>query len=731
MNIFTRNKRRSLVLKLLLVICIIRNVYFFLNNSNNKNKTKRSSSFYVDGYSWKIFDSWKSIKQIDKINYKLTYNLGLKIDAEIGEFGDYNSDVKTDLILFKYDKNKKQSTIYVHIFDAVTNKFVYFTKVSFEGIIVNITAIDLNFDGSLDILVLFKDVDDTDPNSKKNYICAFIQNEQDDTLVEIWNSKKKEKENESIAYVEDGESFYYTNIHPLVCDINNDGMPDMIAQVVTGDTNIVNRFLYINTKTGFKTISWDNMPNLFEYKEYKEISYPNSSAIVDIDGDCKADLVFTVYDNVVSDRKSKGIKEPNTKQIYLEIWLNKIINGKSVYINSNKYYKLPNNSLQVLFGDFNADGSIDLVVPTCEKQSSCNYCCVQNDEIYFIPNIQKKICDSTWKQLDETKCRPADKLCSASEYEFVENLTPQYITTIDTTGLHFAGNVDYPYYLSVGDVDNDGYLDLLIVLKNANNDKYVRIYKSERRLYDLEKNVEIRDFFDYYDFVLHNKPEVNIDIYNAAFFDIYENGVLDILIFGKLRNNDQKVKYHAVSFIRNNETDSLFLKTTALNGICVRDCYKDKNKINTKIFGNNSHGPTFKITVVDINGVKTSKIGTQKSQSAHLPLQLPYVIFGLSRTSNYVEEFYAGMPTHEKNYFNKWVSIIPNSHIIVIPHPLNNSNNWQIQLSVSPSNKFYSIIYITLICLTVIGIIIFILDRKEKIQDSQEERGFKSYFVIG
>uniref|UniRef100_A0A8C9GVU4 T-cell immunomodulatory protein TIP C2 domain-containing protein n=1 Tax=Piliocolobus tephrosceles TaxID=591936 RepID=A0A8C9GVU4_9PRIM len=466
-------------------------------------------------------------------------------------------------------------------------------------------------------------------------------------LIEIWNSKKKEEQNESIAYVPGDESLYYTNIHPLVCDINNDGMPDMIAQVVTGDSNTVKRFLYINNKTGFKSILWDNMLHSFEYKEYKEISNPNSSAIVDIDGDCKADLVFTVYNNVVSGGNSKGVSNTNNEAVYLEIWLNKIINDKSVYINSNDYYKLPNNSLQVLFGDFNGDGSIDLVVPRCIKSSSCNYCCVSEDELYFIPNVQKKICDSTWKKVDETKCRPADKLCSESEYELIKNLNEQYVTTIDTNGLHLAGNADYPYYLSVGDVDNDGYLDLLIILKSGKGDKYVRIYKNERRSYNTEKNVEIREFFNYYDFITFNNAVVT-DIYNAAFFDVYENGILDIIIFGKYQNVDKTTKYNAVSFIRNNETDSLFLKTTALNGICVRDCYKDKNKMNTKTFGNNAHGPTFKITVVDINGFKTSKIGTQKSQSAHLPLQLPYVIFGLSRTSNYVEEFYAGMPTHKK-----------------------------------------------------------------------------------
>ncbi|SBT77382.1 conserved Plasmodium protein, unknown function [Plasmodium ovale] len=680
---------------------------------DGKKSSKYEFPFVVKGHNWNILEKWKSINPMEKLEYKINYNIGLNIDAEIGDFGDYNSDVKTDLILFKYDKDKLISTIYVYIFNVQESKFVYHTEVSFEGKIMNVTAIDLNFDGALDILVLFKDPKDN-TKTNKNYICAFFQNENDQ-LEEIWNSRKKEIENENIADVEN-ENIYYTNIHPLVCDINNDGLPDLIGQQQS-NTNEHNRFIWINNKNGFKSILWKSL-NIFDYTELSEITNPNSSAIVDINGDCKSDLVFTVYNKV------------NSKNIYLEIWINKIVEGKSIYVKNTEDYALPQNSLQVLFGDFNADGSIDMVIPTCIKSSFCNYCCVNDDKIYFIPNIQKKICDNSWKKPDENKCRLASNLCSESDYEFVKQLGDDFISLVDTTGLHLSGNFDYPYYLSVGDIDDDGFLDLLITLKNDKGQKYVRIYKNEQKTFHEENNIDIRGFYNFYQFVTSSDETVT-DVYNAAFFDIYENGVLDILIFGKYKNNSKITKYAAVGFTRINETDSLFLKSTALNGICVNDCYKEKDKMTTKTLGGNAHGPTFKITVIDVNGIKSSRIGIQKSQSAHFPLQLPYVLFGLGRTSNYVEEFYVGMPTHEQKYFNMWVSIIPNSHIIVIPYPLEDSNKWQIQLSVNPSKKFYSIIYITLICLTVIGILIFILDRKEKVEDSKEEMGFKSHFVIG
>lgn len=716
---FLSCKKKSIILQVLLIICtyniLLNFVNIFVNNNekNHKNKYEnRIKSFYVEAYNWNFLEKWKSINTNEKLEYKINYNIGLNIDAEIGDFGDYNSDVKTDLILFKYDKDKLLSTIFIYVFSVKENKFIYHTEVSFEGKIMNVTAIDLNFDGALDVLVLFKDNKDSS-KSNKYYVAAFLQNDNDQ-LEEIWNSKKKEQNDESITDNEE-DNIYYTNIHPLICDINNDGLPDIIGQQSGGPDGFF-RFIWINTRNGFKSFLWKNI-NIFKYSELDEITNPNSSAIVDINGDCKSDLVFTVYNSY-------------EKRIGLEIWLNKIIDGKSFYVKYSQDYLLPPNSLQVLFGDFNGDGSIDLVVPTCVKSSFCNYCCVNDDKIYFIPNIQKKICDSSWKKPDETKCRPASNLCSESDFEFQQNLTDDFISVVDTSGLHLSGNADYPYYLSVGDIDDDGYLDLLITLKNDKGQKYVRIYKNELKIHYEENSLEVRGFYNFYQFV--TSPEESVtDVYNAAFFDIFENGVLDILIFGKYITSNKKTKYAAVGFIRNNETDSLFLKSTALNGICVNDCYKEKDKITTKTLGGNAHGPTFKITVIDVNGVKSSRIGVQKSQSAHFPLQLPYVLFGLGRTSNYVEEFYVGMPTHEQKYYNMWVSIIPNSHIIVIPYPLNNSNKWQIQLSVNPSKKFYSILYITLICLSVIGVLIFILDRKEKVEDSKEELGFKSHFVIG
>lgn len=296
---FLSCKKKSIILQVLLIICtyniLLNFVNIFVNNNekNHKNKYEnRIKSFYVEAYNWNFLEKWKSINTNEKLEYKINYNIGLNIDAEIGDFGDYNSDVKTDLILFKYDKDKLLSTIFIYVFSVKENKFIYHTEVSFEGKIMNVTAIDLNFDGALDVLVLFKDNKDSS-KSNKYYVAAFLQNDNDQ-LEEIWNSKKKEQNDESITDNEE-DNIYYTNIHPLICDINNDGLPDIIGQQSGGPDGFF-RFIWINTRNGFKSFLWKNI-NIFKYSELDEITNPNSSAIVDINGDCKSDLVFTVYNS--------------------------------------------------------------------------------------------------------------------------------------------------------------------------------------------------------------------------------------------------------------------------------------------------------------------------------------------------------------------------------------------------------------------------------------------------
>ena len=78
----------------------------------------------------------------------------------------------------------------------------------------------------------------------------------------------------------------------------------------------------------------------------------------------------------------------------------------------------------------------------------------------------------------------------------------------------------------------------------------------------------------------------------------------------------------------------------------------------------------FKIITNKILCVKFK--ATQLSQSAHMSLQLPYTVFGLGATPNFVEELSVGFllvdqGNNIKGISRKWQQIIPNSQLVINP----------------------------------------------------------------
>jgi integrin alpha FG-GAP repeat containing protein 1 len=64
----------------------------------------------------------------------------------------------------------------------------------------------------------------------------------------------------------------------------------------------------------------------------------------------------------------------------------------------------------------------------------------------------------------------------------------------------------------------------------------------------------------------------------------------------------------------------------------------------------------------------------QLSQSAYMALQMPYVIFGLGATPNFVEHLTVGILAKTpdeliKGYRKDWPQIIPNSQLVISPNP--------------------------------------------------------------
>eukprot|EP01066_Platyproteum_vivax_P018077 Platyproteum_vivax@DN7484_c0_g1_i7.p1 len=110
-------------------------------------------------------------------------------------------------------------------------------------------------------------------------------------------------------------------------------------------------------------------------------------------------------------------------------------------------------------------------------------------------------------------------------------------------------------------------------------------------------------------------------------------------------------------------------------------------------------------------------------------LQTPYVLVGLPATSNYIDDFYMGLANGHLVWSNRWVSLIPNTQVFAFPYPSRLPKDWKIELSVNPGTKFVWILLATVVCLLVVGAVIFILDRREKMEDSQMQQTFRVHFI--
>jgi len=207
--------------------------------------------------------------------------------------------------------------------------------------------------------------------------------------------------------------------------------------------------------------------------------------------------------------------------------------------------------------------------------------------------------------------------------------------------------------------------------------------------------------------------------YAAAFFDLDESGSLDMLV---LKENPPEI----VAIFNNFQNDVFFLKAIGLNGVCTAWCPSFPDP---KPYGVNFPGGIFKFTITDLNGATHLAIGAQLPHSSYLALTTPYVLFGLGRTSNYIEEFFYGVPLNNAKHYAYWTgSTIPNSQVVAIPYKPSDSTGWTLELYTNPSGVMFWVIIAVLISIIILTTAIYILYRKEKQEDERHKQELAHLF---
>ncbi|XP_058638454.1 T-cell immunomodulatory protein isoform X2 [Onychostoma macrolepis] len=383
---------------------------------------------------------------------------------------------------------------------------------------------------------------------------------------------------------------------------------------------------------------------------------PHSNAFIDLNKDFTADLFLTTKDG-------------------FETWINKDGNfTKTLYV------KAPENAKKVgqsAFVDFDGDGSQDHLLPVC-MDSDCERSAIylaKPGETEWVPvlvDFRRK--DSVWG----------------------------FVSSSDIT-------------LHLGDYNMDGFPDALVILRNTSASTQQQAFLLENVACNNASCRQAGRMFSVHweQSDLSAIPKAAV----ATFFDIYEDGILDMIVLSKVEGEEE----HIIHALKNNfEADAYFVKVIVLSGLCSNDCPEK-----VKPFGVNQPGPYVMYTSVDSNGYLKNASAGQLSQSAHLALQLPYTVLGLGRSANFLDHLFVGIPRPPGGKDvrkQEWTAIIPNSQLIVIPYPQNDPRSWSAKLYLTPSN----IVLLTAIALigvcVFILVIIGILHWKEKKADDREKR---------
>ena len=219
----------------------------------------------------------------------------------------------------------------------------------------------------------------------------------------------------------------------------------------------------------------------------------HSSAFIDMDGDCRPDIVLHC-DKLV------------------QIWQNTREGFKL-----RQSITLPAGSGSLTFADMNGDGTTDIIFPICSSSLPSSWC-----HISILYNIQDPLCLSN----PEVSCRNTKSLCEGDD-GFRFNLEDTHTIMLDSVGKYLQENrqLNSKNPVRVGDIDNDGYPDLLI----STNEK-VAVLRSEPCTDD---NCSIsRMKQGVRNFVPIDKGIENLaikELTGAVFFDLDEDGVLDIV----------------------------------------------------------------------------------------------------------------------------------------------------------------------------------------------------------
>lgn len=401
-------------------------------------------------------------------------------------------------------------------------------------------------------------------------------------------------------------------------------------------------------------------------------SLPNWNAYLDINGDGRSDVFITcasLSSSLVGGRKGNELDDSGkTFPVSFEIWTSSLV-GETVLYRLQMTRILPVGATSLTFADIDGDGSMDLVFLACDPMPDCSKLAA----LHIVYNKQRPFClgelvgGTGAVTKDAKNCRPiSEDLFSSGDtlFDFAINLDSSSSadhTVIGLTGLGVKPLVIDPISglaipLSIGDFDLDGYPDIAMTVipstsTAAGSPKLVSAQARPLVLHNVpctkttctpeQESSRRRSFAAFSEpggKTLHDQRH----LMQVAFADLLGAGPPGFLLNAY---NPTTGLPTILSLDNGLINDAFALRAQTMNGVCPAPCRAASKAASQskRPYGVNYPGANYRLTYVDPDGNHRVIGGAQQYQTGNRALQSPVVLFGLGRSSSFVDHFDVGI----------------------------------------------------------------------------------------
>ncbi|CAD5215000.1 unnamed protein product [Bursaphelenchus okinawaensis] len=457
---------------------------------------------------------------------------------------------------------------------------------------------------------------------------------------------------------------------PSIMDVNGDGTSDIVG-MIRRDGSIHSLYCLC----GSKAKTFDECHDSFIEGNFSQGPYEGFPHIfVDLDGDLSSEIIF-------------GMKQD---KVPLKLMVFKRLGSASWIEKKDMIPDIPDSPdlrefAAPVVSDFNGDLKIDIVIPVCRAVGDCSH--IDKFLVWFYGMTK-------WEQFQ-----------------------------LDMKELSFVVEPNSKTVFRVGEFKLDGFPDLIATSVVVNSNRRI-----ETRAPLILENVHADNgnFSRKFDFNIQKDlhlvlPEAmaGANITASSFFDLKEDGNLDVLV-------EYKDKHGAgtmVDFIKcDDKGDTTFLKVQVFSNVCSYDCPGTPTSDSGS--GISWCGACVSYSMDTSFGAPKTAVQCQIPQTTYRTLHSPFLLFGLGRSPNFVNELLLGSPRdpdRKDNQQHFLKQIVPNSRLIVVP-PERNESHWQSRLYLTPSTLIIqSLLVQVTVCLILLGLVVG-LHMRERRHDRRERQ---------